>query len=106
MITQPDRGGSPDIVRIICSYLNPDDYDITLVTGPTGYPSAKTKEFIKKFNPQIIIIPELKRNIDPISDLTAFVRLYFLFRRQNFNICAYPYGQSRNVRKTCGGPLR
>ena len=51
VITRLDWGGSPDMVRIICSYLNPDDYDITLVTGPTKYPSAKTKEFLKKFNP-------------------------------------------------------
>ena len=86
VITRLDWGGSPDMVRIICSYLSPDLYDITLVTGPTEYPTVKTKEFIEKFNPKIIVISELKRNINPIGDLVALMRLYFLFRRQNFDI--------------------
>lgn len=86
VITRMDWGGSPDIVRIICCYLNPDLYDITLVTGSTKSPSTKTKEFFEKFSPKIVVIPELKRNINPISDLAALIRLYLLFRRQNFDI--------------------
>jgi len=86
VITRMDWGGSPDIVRIICSYLNPDLYDITLISGPTKYPSVKTKEFLEKFIRKTVIIPELKRDINPISDLAALIRLYFLFRRQNFDI--------------------
>lgn len=86
VITRMDWGGSPDIVRIICSYLNPDLYDITLISGPTKYPSVKTKEFLEKFIRKTVIISELKRDISPISDLAALIRLYFLFRRQRFDI--------------------
>ena len=86
VITRMDWGGSPDIVRIICNYLNPNLYDITLVTGPTKYPSSKTREFLDKFKPRIVVIPELKRNINPISDLTAFLRLCRLFRKEKFDI--------------------
>ena len=81
-----DWGGAPDIVRITCAYLNPDFYDITLISGPTRYPSTKTKEFLGQSGQKTIIIPELKRKINPISDLAALVRLYFLFRRQHFDI--------------------
>lgn len=86
VITRLDWGGSPDIVRIICSYLDPNLYDITLIMSPTKYPSVKTKEFLEKFSQKIVIIPELKREINLISDLAALIRLYFLFRRRNFDI--------------------
>jgi glycosyltransferase involved in cell wall biosynthesis len=73
-------------VRLICSRLNPEFYDITLVTGLTKHPSKKTKEFLGSNLRKVVFIPELKRNINPISDLAAFIRLYFLFLREKFDI--------------------
>ena len=86
MITRLDWGGSPDIVRIICQYLNSEVYDVRLITGPTRYPGAKTKQFLEKFKTKSVIIPQLKREINPINDLLALFRLYFLFRREKFDI--------------------
>lgn len=86
VITRLDWGGSPDIVRVICGYLNSKFYDVTLVTGLTRYPGRKTKEFLKNFSQKIVVIPELKRELNPISDLATFIRLYLLFRRQKFDI--------------------
>jgi len=86
VITRLDWGGSPDIVRVICTYLDPEVYDITLIMGVTKYPNLKTEEFLKEFGQKALFIPELKRNINPLSDLAAFLRLYFLFRRQKFDI--------------------
>lgn len=86
VITRLDWGGSPDIVRILCTYLDPQAYDITLMIGVTRYPNAKTEEFLKKFRQKVVFIPELKRDINPITDLAALLRLYFLFRRGRFDI--------------------
>lgn len=86
VITRLDWGGAPDIVRLICSRLNPEFYDITLVTGLTKHPSRKTKEFLGNNLRKVVFIPELKRNINPISDLAACIRLYFLFLREKFDI--------------------
>ena len=86
IITRMDWGGTPDILRIICTYLSPDLYDLTLISGPTRHPSAKTREFLEKFRGNIIIIPELKRNINPVSDLAALIRLYLVLRRKKFDI--------------------
>lgn len=86
VITRLDWGGSPDIVRIICSYLNPNFYDIKLIIGRTKYPSLKTREFLKIFEQRTVLIPQLKRDINPIDDLSALIKLYLLFRRQNFDI--------------------
>jgi len=86
VITRLDWGGPPDILRTLCANLNPQLYDITLFVGPTQHPSAKTKEFLRVFGQKVIVIPELKRNIRPISDFAAFLRLYFLFLRNKFDI--------------------
>lgn len=86
VITRMDWGGSPDIVRIICSYLNPEIYDIRLITGQTRYPSIKTAEFLKRLGTNITTIDQLKRALNPINDLWAFLRLYLLFYQEKFDI--------------------
>ena len=88
VITRLDWGGSPDIVRIICTYLDLGLYELTLVIGLTKHPHAKSEEFLNNFRQKIkiVFIPELKREINPVSDLAAFLRLYFLFLRQRFDI--------------------
>lgn len=86
VITRLDWGGSPDIVRIICSYLDPKLYDVTLITGLTKYPSSKTKQFLQEFNSRVVIVPQLKRKINLWLDFRALLTLYFLFWRQKFDI--------------------
>ena len=86
VITRLDWGGSPDIVRTVCSQLDPLIYDVTLIIGLTKNPNLKTREFISKMGEKVIIIPQLKRDIDFINDITAFLKLFFLFRRSGFDI--------------------
>jgi len=86
VITRLDWGGSPDIVRIICSYLDHNLYDITLITGKTHYPSLKTRDFLKKIGQRTIWVSQLKRNINPLNDLSALIKLYLIFRSENFDI--------------------
>lgn len=86
VITRMDWGGSPDIVRILCERLNPDKYEVWLICGDTKHPSKKTEDFFGRFKDRIVVIPELRRDICPISDLAAFLRLYFLFLKHGFDI--------------------
>ena len=86
VITRMDWGGSPDIVRILCERLNPDKYEVWLLTGETKYPSKKTEDFFRRFKDRVVFVPELKRDICPLSDLAAFLRLYFLFLKHRFDI--------------------
>lgn len=86
VITRLDWGGSPDILRIMCIYLDSKVYDIRLVIGQTRYPSLKTKDFLRKFRDRLTVISQLKRNISPINDLLALIRLYCLFHKQRFDI--------------------
>jgi len=86
VITRMDWGGSPDIVRIICTYLDPAAYDVRLIFGETLHPSARTQVFLIDFTGKVVIIPQLKRKVNLLHDLQAFIKLYVLFRREKFDI--------------------
>jgi len=82
-----DWGGSSDICRIILSRLNPEVYDIRLITGLTRYPSAKTQALFENFKDKVLFVPQLRREINPFFDTLALIRLYGVFRREKFDIC-------------------
>ncbi|MBU4305378.1 MAG: glycosyltransferase family 4 protein [Candidatus Omnitrophica bacterium] len=86
IITRMDWGGAPDIVRMTCEGLDRNIYDITLVTGGSRFPTKKTKSFLAAFAERTVIIPYLKRDINPLFDLPAFFKLYMLFRQERFDI--------------------
>ena len=86
VITRLDWSGAPDIVEIIYSYLDPSIYDITLIDGLTKHPSDKTAEFLKNFKGHIIFIPQLKREVSLIDDISALIRLYSIFIREKFDV--------------------
>ncbi|MDD5681671.1 MAG: glycosyltransferase family 4 protein [Candidatus Omnitrophica bacterium] len=86
IITRMDWAGSPDIIRIICDSLTGDKYDVKLVIGQTRHPSAGTKEFLAKFKDNVIVIPFLRREINPFFDILAFFYLYRILTREKFDI--------------------
>ncbi len=86
VITRMDWGGSPDIYRTLAGNLDPGAFDVTLITGPTEYPTKKTMEFLTRFSGKLKIIPSLKREIDPASDIMAFINLWKLFRSEKYDI--------------------
>ncbi|MBN1527371.1 MAG: glycosyltransferase family 4 protein [Candidatus Omnitrophica bacterium] len=86
VITRLDWGGAPDIVRVLCERLDPDIYDVWLITGPTKYSSRKTGEFLTRFRDRTIVIPCLKRDINPFFDILAFVKLCRLFSKERFDV--------------------
>jgi glycosyltransferase involved in cell wall biosynthesis len=81
-----DWGGSPDIVRLICSSLDPEKFDVTLVFGKTRYLTSRSREFLNSFGGKIVEIHQLRRDICPLMDTAALLRLYALFRRERFDI--------------------
>lgn len=86
VITRLDWGGAPDIYRILADNLYPGAFDVTLVTGPTQYPTKKTADFLTKFSGKLHIVPALKREIDPVSDIRALIGLWRLFSIGKFDI--------------------
>lgn len=86
VITRLDRGGAPDIIRIIISHLNPLDYEVKLLSGKTKALSFKTNQLVNNLGPRAVFIPQLRREINPIADTTALFKLYSLFKKEKFNI--------------------
>lgn len=86
VITRLDWGGPPDIMRLICTSLDADAFDIRLITGPSACPSAKTRGFLNNFKDRIVIVPQLQRDVHPLKDLIALFKLYCLLKKEKFDI--------------------
>lgn len=86
VITRLDRGGAPDIVMSLFNLLKSSGHQVKLISGHTAFPSKNTEKFIKNHQNSIIVIPELKRNPSLINDCMAFIKLFFLFRKESFDI--------------------
>ncbi|MFH1459685.1 MAG: glycosyltransferase family 4 protein [Candidatus Omnitrophota bacterium] len=86
IITRMDWGGSPDIVRLLCENLDRDRFNIKFITGASDNPTQKTKIFFENLEDNLIFIKQLKRNISPIDDFIAFIKLVSIFKREKFDI--------------------
>ncbi|HDH53035.1 MAG TPA: glycosyltransferase family 1 protein, partial [Nitrospirae bacterium] len=85
VITRMDWGGSPDIVRMISESLS-SSHQVMLITGLTGSPTAKTRGFLDEFKDNLITVPHLKREINLLRDFLALIELYFIFKKEKFDI--------------------
>lgn len=86
VITRLDWGGSPDIVRTTCAYLDKNQFDVTLVSGPTEHFTRRTEDFIKGFGDKYIVVKPLRRSVGLFHDWRAFWQLYCLCKRGKFDI--------------------
>jgi glycosyltransferase involved in cell wall biosynthesis len=76
LITRLDTGGSAENAVITSTCLDKNKYDVLLVFGQS---EAKTP---KNFPFRFIELPNLVRNISPLSDISAFICLYKLFKKE------------------------
>ncbi len=57
-------------------------YDLTVLCQSEG----KLTDELKRQNIKYITVPELKREINPFFDFYAFIKIYNLFRKENYDI--------------------
>jgi glycosyltransferase involved in cell wall biosynthesis len=86
LITRLDKGGSAEDTIMIASGLDRKKYEVTLMSGLVEDPRQDRKEEIEECGIRHIFIPELVRNINLIKDLTAFLKIYLLLRKEKFDI--------------------
>jgi glycosyltransferase involved in cell wall biosynthesis len=86
IITRMDRGGAPDVVRILMEQTDPQIIETVLYYGLTDEPSGRIREFIQRLGPRARLIPSLRRNIHPFFDLITFYRLRRIFKEEKFDI--------------------
>jgi glycosyltransferase involved in cell wall biosynthesis len=83
IITRLDRGGSAEAVMQIGEGLSRKGHEIKIITGLTEDPQEDFEGYTKRARVPIIVIPELRREVNPFLDLFALCRLYQLIRREN-----------------------
>jgi len=86
IITRLDRGGSAEAVMQIGERLSRKGHEIKIITGLTEDPQEDFEGYTKRAKVPIMVIPELRREVNPFLDLSAFCRLYRLIRKENAEI--------------------
>ncbi|RKY57863.1 MAG: glycosyltransferase family 1 protein, partial [Candidatus Latescibacterota bacterium] len=75
IITRLDRGGSAEAVMRLAEGLKRDGYSVKLVTGLTLEPQEDIDEFSARTGVPVVRIEELRREVSPINDLKALIKL-------------------------------
>ncbi|MBO8132082.1 MAG: glycosyltransferase family 4 protein [Candidatus Marinimicrobia bacterium] len=86
IITRLDAGGSADVTLQLARGLRNKGYDVYLASGITSSPSLEIEDFCNRNRIKYILIKELVRDINPILDFIAFLKLYFILKSIKPNI--------------------
>lgn len=79
IITRLDKGGSSENVLLTCEKLNKDEYEIILIYGVSQIPNINFQFTTYK-------IDELVREISPIKDIAAFLKIYKIIKKEKPDI--------------------
>lgn len=83
IITHLELGGAQKQLLSLVKKLNPEEYSLFLCAGNCGY---LKKDFTDLSFLNIKLIPELVRNINPLCDVIAFIKLFGYIRSNKFDI--------------------
>jgi len=82
IITQSEFGGAQKYVYYLANGLTKEKYEVTVACGIGGLLINRLKES----NVEVVPIPELVREISPLKDCLAFIRLIRVIRKGKFHI--------------------
>ena len=82
IITRLILGGAQENTLLTVEGLqNLPNYQVFLISGPALGPEGELIKRARAHQVNLIIIPELRRNIHPLRDLISFIKLYRWLRR-------------------------
>jgi glycosyltransferase involved in cell wall biosynthesis len=73
-------GAQEDTLLLVNGLQKKPEYEIYLATGPAIGPEGELITRAKGYKINLISIPELRRNIFPIKDFVAFIKIYRLIK--------------------------
>lgn len=82
IITRLDQGGSAEAVLQIGKGLSKRGHYVKIITGLTINPQESFEEYTEKTGIPIEVISELRREINLFLDLSAFLKLYSLIKKE------------------------
>jgi glycosyltransferase involved in cell wall biosynthesis len=86
LITRLIVGGAQENTIYTVNLLNIDKYHVSLISGPqTGSEGSMIEETFAR-GIELCIIPELVREINPIKDLIALIKIYRVLKKGDYTI--------------------
>ncbi len=86
VITRLIIGGAQENTIFTVEGLIKKGYQVELISGPTEGPEGSLVDYVKTKKIPLIVIKELVREINPVKDAIAFLKLLFLFRKKKYDI--------------------
>lgn len=86
VITRLVIGGAQENTIFTVEGLIKKGYKVDLITGPTKGPEGTLEKKIIEKKIPLIKVREIVREINPIYDVIAFLKLFFIFRKNKYNI--------------------
>ena len=87
IITRLILGGAQENTLATVRVLSlKDDYEVSLVTGPPIGPEGSLMDEARIYGIEPVLLPEMRREINPVRDFLSFVKLYFLILRKKYDI--------------------
>jgi len=86
IITRFDKGGSAENTYLTLKGMDKNRYDVTLISGIEKNPAQNRSGQMENMQVEHIIIPNLKRSINPINDWKAFLKIHRILKNNNFEI--------------------
>lgn len=78
VVTLLELGGAQQVALYIAGQLDRSLYDVTLISGG---PEQLSREAGEQAGTEFIEIPELVREVSPVKDFSAFIKLYGIIKR-------------------------
>lgn len=87
LITRLIIGGAQEnTLSSVLDLMKRPGYDVSLITGPGLGPEGSLEDTARDLRVPMIVLPLLRRNINPVYDLIAFFQLVCLFRKHRFDV--------------------
>jgi glycosyltransferase involved in cell wall biosynthesis len=86
VITRLIVGGAQETVMLIADMLDPARFDVDVLSGPQTGSEGSLIEEVRRRGISLTIEPALVREINPVKDLLALVRLIRFIRRGGYDI--------------------
>lgn len=86
IITRLIVGGAQEHVMYLCDLLDKKRFRVKLISGPQTGNEGELITEVRKRGIDLMILPELVREINPMKDFLALVKLTKYIRKENFDI--------------------
>jgi len=85
-ITRLIVGGAQETVIETCAYINSERFATQIISGPQTGPEGELISEVHNKGISLTIVPEIVREVNPVKDLVATLKLVNIFRREQPHI--------------------